>query len=400
MTINSSTTPADPESAFDVVIVGAGYVGCTAALVLDQLGISVCLLSAHPLATQPSAQWDVRVFTLSPGSECLLTGLGVWGCLEAARLAPVYRMAIEADTGIGQLDFDAMTSGVSHLATVVEGGRLQAALESVLRSRTSIVLRAPMTVSDMEWRRDDVVVTLQGGDKLSARLLLGADGTDSMVRARAGIGLHHRGYGQKGVVANFRAEVAHGGRAFQWFRDDGVLAYLPLTERDLSIVWSTDTDRAARLLSLPANLLAEEVAAAGGKVLGELVPLSAAAAFPLRLARAERVTGHRLVLLGDAAHSVHPLAGQGVNLGLRDVAALAKLLKERQPGTDVASAATLKQYEIARRRDTMSMMALTDGLQRLFGVQHPMARAVRSNGMTFLDRIPVIKRALMRQAML
>lgn len=389
-----------PQSEFDVIVVGAGYVGCATALALDQLGLSVCLLSARPLATKPSQTWDVRVFTLSPGSECLLTTLGAWDCLEASRLAPVYRMVIEADAGVGQLDFDAMSSGVSHLATVVEGGRLQAALESVLRARPSIALRAPMTLVDIEWRRDDVMVTLEGGDRIVARLLVGADGTDSVVRARAGIGLHHRGYGQLGVVANFSAEVAHGGRAFQWFRDDGVLAYLPLTERDLSIVWSTESDHATRLLSLPADQLAREVAVAGGKALGELVPLSAAAAFPLRFALPERATGHRLVLLGDAAHSVHPLAGQGVNLGLRDVAALAKLLKERQPGTDVASAAMLKQYEIHRRRDTMSILALTDGLQRLFGVQHPMVRAVRSNGMTFLDQVGVIKRALMRQAML
>lgn len=320
--------------------------------------------------------------------------------MEAARLAPIYRMQIEGDEAAGQISFDAMAMGVSHLGTVLEGGRMQAALEAALRARPSIAIRAPAQILGIEWTAQGVEIRVSEGDPLQGRLLLGADGAESMVRARAGIDVRYRGYSQEGIVTNFQAEIPHGGRAFQWFRADGVLAFLPLPGRALSIVWSTDPERAARFKSMPPAAFAAEVQAASGGVLGALTPLSKVAGFPLKYARAERPIGHRLALLGDASHSVHPLAGQGVNLGFRDVADLAKLLKERPAGTDVASSSLLRQYEKARRHDTMSMVAVTDGLQRLFGATHPILRMIRSRGMSVLDHFSILKRALMRQAML
>lgn len=383
---------------FDVVIVGGGHVGCAAALALRALDLTVCLVDARPMATTLAPDWDLRVFTLSPGSERLLTDLGVWQRLDPGRLAPVYHMQIEGDAGAGRLEFDSMAAGVPQLATVVEGNRLQGALEAALAD-AGVTLLAPRAIEDVRWSRDEVAVTARGEDALRARLLLGADGTESPVRARAGIAWHYRGYGQSGVVAHFRAPICHQGRAFQWFRADGVLAFLPLPGHLLSIVWSTQTARAAELRSMPPDGLAAEVTAASGAVLGDLEPVSASAAFPLRYARADRITGRRLALLGDAAHCVHPLAGQGVNLGFRDVATLAEVLKERPAQSDVAASALLRRYESRRRRDTMSMVAVTDGLHRLFGAEHPLARAIRSSGMRALDRIALVKHALMRQAM-
>lgn len=383
---------------FDAVIIGGGHVGCAAALALRQLGLTVCLVNARPLATALVPEWDLRVFSISPGSEQLLTGLGVWQRMDGQRIAPIYRMQVEGDGGAGRLEFDAMSAGVAHLATVVEGSRLQAALEAGL-AQAGVVLHAPCVVEDLQWTRDGVVVTLPDYRAVRGKLLLGADGTESMVRARAGISWHYRGYGQCGVVAHLRATIAHQGRAFQWFRGDGVLAFLPLPGDLLSIVWSTDTARAAALQAMDPQAFAAELTAASDAILGDLQAMSAVAAFPLRYGRAERVTGLRVALLGDAAHSVHPLAGQGVNLGFRDIVALAAVLTERSGQSDVAASSLLRQYESRRRRDTMSMVAVTDGLHRLFGTGHPLVRLMRSSGMSALDRIPVIKHALMRQAM-
>ncbi len=383
----------------DVVMAGAGHVGCATALALDALGLSVCLVDPKPFATNPVQDWDVRVFTLSPGSERFLEELGVWSRLDATRRASVYRMQVFGDAPASTITFDAMRTGVERLATIVEGSRLQAALESRVRE-TSIKVLTPASIRSIDWRRNMVQVGLADARSMDCRLVVGADGTDSLVRSQARIGLHYRGYGQQGVVANFQAEKAHRGRAFQWFREDGVLAFLPLPGQLLSIVWSTNTDHASRLLSLDASELVAQVEAASGRVLGGLTLVTKARAFPLRYARAHSMIARRVALVGDAAHSVHPLAGQGVNLGMRDAQALAGVLKERPHGADVGESECLTRYQRARREDTMSVFAVTDGLQKLFATSSPLLRTLRNQGMNMVDWLSPAKHALVRRALL
>ena len=379
-------------------MVGAGYVGCATALALEALGWSVCLQSPHSLGAQPDPNWDLRVFTISPGNERLLDILGVWQHLDAARLSPVYKMEVAGDGGRGSLEFDAMAAGVSHLATVVEGGRLQAAMEARLHARGGVRVEVG-EIADLTWSHDKVVSKLRDGRAITGKLVCGADGADSQVRTRAGIALRQRGYGQQGVVANFRAQKAHRGRAFQWFRPDGVLALLPLPGHLLSMVWSTDDAHARELCAHDPGQLAAQVAAASQGVLGELEALSPARAFPLRYGRADPIVGHRVVLLGDAAHCVHPLAGQGVNLGLRDVSDLGDYLKEHRYDADVAASGRLGGFENRRRSDILAVMALTDGLHRLFAGTHPILRRMRTDGMRAVNELSMLKRALIQHAM-
>ncbi len=387
------------------MIVGAGSVGCAAALALESLGLTVCVLGPKPILAKPSAAkpqdpWDVRVFTISPGSEQLLRGLGVWARLDPSRLGTLYRMEVHGDLPSGAITFDAQRIGVSHLASVVENGRLQGALEQEISQRSAIGVLAPATIESIDWTSGEVQVVLGNSRAVRGHLLVGADGADSFVRAQARIGVAYGTYGQRGVVANFEAKKAHVGRAFQWFRPDGVLAFLPLPGRILSMVWSTPAENAARLCTLGPNDLAREVQEASGDVLGALKVVTPPRSFPLRYLKAKSFVGLRTALLGDAAHSVHPLAGQGVNLGFRDVEALARVLGELPPGADAGAPSLLKKYQRERLEDTMSVFAVTDGLQKLFAAPNPLIRALRNRGMSAVDRLSPVKNALMRRALL
>ena len=383
------------------MIAGAGSVGCAAALALDSLGLGVCLIDPKPVQPLAAADpWDARVLTVSPGSERLLQGLGVWARLDASRLAVLYRMEVLGDLPSGAISFDAMGEGVSHLACVVENNRLQGALEQELRRRSAIRVHAPASIKSIDWTPDEVRVVLGDARTIRGRLLVGADGADSFVRARARLGVAFANYGQRGVVANFEADKANEGRAFQWFRPDGVLALLPLPGHALSMVWSTATQNAARLCSLTLGQLEAEVQEACGNVLGALRVMTPPQSFSLRHVRATNVIGFRTALVGDAAHCVHPLAGQGVNLGFRDVEALARVLRERPLRASVGEIGLLKKYQRERLEDTMSVFALTDGLQKLFAAPNPLIRALRNQGMSTLDRLSPLKHALVQRALL
>ena len=235
---------------------------------------------------------------------------------------------------------------------------------------------------------------------LSAKLVVGADGVRSWVRQAAGIVAEPRPYGQTAVVANFDCERAHHGVARQWFRDDGgVLAWLPLPGRRISIVWSAPDALAAELRALQRDALAARVADAGGHALGVLAPITDAATFPLSFLKLPATIAHRLALVGDAAHGVHPLAGQGVNLGFGDVEALAGVLAERGPVGDPGAPILLERFARRRAEPVLAMQTVTDGLVRLFGPATPWLKTLRNAGMTAVDRLPVLKRALAQPAL-
>ena len=237
------------------------------------------------------------------------------------------------------------------------------------------------------------------GATLRARLLVGADGANSAVRAAAGIGSRSTDYEQTAVVCNFRCAKPHLDTAWQWFTDEGVVALLPLPDDHVSLVWSAPRTLAQQLLALPPAELARRVTARSGGVLGDLQPAGIVASFPLRLVVVDRLIAPRIALVGDAAHVVHPLAVQGLNLGLQDVASLLEVLRGREAFRDIGDTVLLRRYERSRAEPVAMMRAATDGLARLFGSDDALARTVRNTGLAAVDRLGPVKRLLIRQAL-
>jgi ubiquinone biosynthesis UbiH/UbiF/VisC/COQ6 family hydroxylase len=251
----------------------------------------------------------------------------------------------------------------------------------------------------VHWGPAQATLRLETGEALHSRLLVAADGADSWLRRQAGLAAEESGYGQTAVVANFETGEPHHGVAFQWFRSDGVLALLPLPDNRASMVWSARQELADRLLALGPEELCAEVGAASGEMLGRLRLITAPAGFGLRLIRVQRLVGTRLALVGDAAHNLHPLAGQGVNLGFRDARELASVLAARGQERDAGSRALLRRYERARREDILAMTAVTHGLQRLFNNSVPPLAWLRNLGLSLTDHLLPLKASLIKHAL-
>lgn len=387
----------------DVVIVGAGLVGLALAASLARMGLAVAIADRGGLAIADSDDagddWDNRVYAISPGSAALLHGLGVWQRLAPERIAAIEAMDVYGDDG-GAIHFSAYAQGERALAWIVENRALQAALAEAVRLESGIEVFAPCALDHIDWRGDAADVRLEDGRHLSARLVVGADGVHSWTRAQAGIAVESRGYAQTAVVANFAIERPHRGRALQWFLPHrGVLAWLPLPGARMSMVWSAPKAFAEELCALDADALCDIVAAAGGNELGVLRSIGAAASYPLSFLKLPTSIGPRLALVGDAAHAVHPLAGQGVNLGFGDVAALTSALAIHAIVGDAGAPMLLQRYARRRAEAVQSMLAATDGLVRLFGSTLPWVRSIRNLGMTGVDKLPFAKAVLAQPAL-
>ena len=392
---------AAADREFDVLIVGAGLPGLALALALRGSGLSVGLVDRRQPVVDETPAWDSRIFAISPGNASFLHDIGVWSRLDHERLEPVEAMRIFGDRAGAELNLSAFDEGQRALAWIVEQRELMAATLAAWADAASpepICADAPAEALSSE--RDSVALRLADGQTLRARLVVGADGLRSWTRDQAGISAVPRPYGQTAVVANFATEFAHHGRAYQWFRPDGgILAWLPLPGRRMSIVWSAPESAAESLLALDDTQFTAGVAAAGGSVLGQLDLLTARASYPLVFMRLPSPVAHRVALVGDAAHGVHPLAGQGLNLGYADCDELARVLRERGAIGDPGCNLLLGRYARNRAWATLSMQAVTDGLWRLFGAQQAIPAALRNRGMTILDRLPAAKSVLMQPAM-
>ena len=379
---------------YQVVIVGAGLVGTAAAVALGRQGLRVALVERQPPHV-PDETWDTRIYAISPASQRFLERIGAWQRMDAARIQPVFRMDVAGDT-TGALRLDAYESGVSHLATILESGRLQHALWQAIEADGNVALHWPATIESLDTDGASTQLTLADGTTLEAELVVGADGAASRIREWAGLASTLTPYGQSGVVANFECERPHRGTAFQWFFDSDILAWLPLSGNRLSMVWSTETAHADELVALDAAALTARVQAAGHDRVGDLRRLTPAAAFPLRLIRVEAAVAPGVALIGDAAHGVHPLAGQGVNLGFGDAEDLAAILA-RHRQAHCGDIRVLQHYARERAEPVRRMQALTHGLHHLFAD----ARAgwLRNTGMTLVNHVPPVKAALIREAM-
>ena len=388
---------------YDVAVLGAGLVGLSLAASLARAGMRVAIVDRSKVdaaaLSSTDEDWDARVYAISPGSVTFLSGIGAWQRLRADRLCAIESMDVRGDAG-GRLTFSAYELGERALAWIVENREMHAALVACVRDTPGIDVLAPQAPASIAFSAGAAELRCDGGDALSSRLIVGADGVRSWTRAQAG--MHHdpRPYAQTAVVANFASERAHRGRAFQWFLPDGgVLAWLPLPGRRISMVWSAPEPLAHELLALDGGALAERVALAGARALGGLTTITAPASFPLSLLRLPSVIAQRLALVGDAAHGVHPLAGQGVNLGFGDAAALSSILSDRGTVRDPGASLLLQRYARRRLEPVSAMQGVTDGLVRLFGSRSPWIGALRNRGMSLVGSVGPLKRLLAQPAL-
>lgn len=383
---------------WDVVVVGAGMVGASAALALEREGLKVALVEDQP-ATAPSAgePVDLRVVAIAPHAQALLAELGVWPAIAAMRASPYTRMEVTDALAQANLHFDASDYGWQALGHIVENrlvaGALWAALERSAVQRYQD--RVAHHVSDAQGVR----VQLAGGAALDARLLIAADGVHSKLRADSLIGVDGAPYGQSALVAHIELERPHAQTAWQRFLPSGPLAFLPLLDGRASIVWTLPGERAQALSQAEeADFIAQLVRASDGRY-GRLQLASARALFPLRLQIAQRFAAERLILIGDAAHVVHPLAGQGVNLGFQDVLALRDLVRRaRARQRSFCAASDLARWARARRSEATLAARSFDALNRLYAVHDGPLLPLRALGLNLVDRLSPLKRKLAEQA--
>ncbi len=366
---------------FDVQVLGAGIVGRCLALALARAGLSVAL---RPEGARAAGHDDVRAYALNAASVELLRSLKVWDALPAHAATAVLDMHVQGDANRSAIDFSAWQQQVSALAWITDAALLERELAAAVRFAPHITVVEP-------------------GTELRAPLTALCEGKASTTRAALGIAFDRVDYGHQAIAARLTSSRAHQGIARQWFRAPDVLALLPFDapqpERSYALVWSLPNERAQQLLALDAAAFEHELMQASGGEGGVLTLASERAAWPLMLAQASAWCGPGWVLLGDAAHVVHPLAGQGLNLGLADVAALVEVIRRREPWRALGDEKLLRRYARERAAPTWAMGQLTDGLLRLFADDLPLARELRNRGLTLVNHVSPLKRWLTARAL-
>lgn len=378
-----------------ILIAGGGPVGL--GLACAATGFDVTIVEALPPSVlSVDGPFDPRIFAISPGTRDFLRAVGAWDHLDMRRVAPVRRMVVRGDAG-AQLAFTPPPRAA--LAWIVEAPRLAAALLACAAEEGRVQIRQGVPASAFGAQAGASWIALESGERLEGDLLVGADGPDSPVRAALAIATEETRYGETAVVANFETERSHEGIARQWFRGDGVLAWLPLPGRRMSMVWSAPDAVARGLLAEDAQAFARRVRDAGGAELGDLTLVSTPVGFPLRLVNVPQSVAPGVALIGDAAHAVHPLAGQGVNLGFQDARLLSEVLASRTALERPGDLRVLRRYARGRREDVTAMQWVTDGLDRLFASGNPAASGLRNLGLRLVDAQPWARRALSTRAM-
>lgn len=393
------TMSADAER-YDVTIVGGGLVGLALAAALGQDGFRVAIIEAgEPVTDWPQDSIDLRVYAITRNSQQLFTQLGAWEAMQS-RAGPFRDMHVWDAGGGGQIHFDSAEVGEPCLGHIVESRVIEKALLDVIARFPGVSRFCPARVQDFADAGDAQQILLEDGRTLSAGLLVGADGRNSRVRDYAGIHAIVSDYGQQALVAVVATEKSHQQTARQRFLPTGPLAFLPLFDGRSSIVWSATNDEAQRLLQLDDAAFCATLSDAFDHRLGAVLDCGERVLFPLHRQYAQQYVAPRIALVGDAAHVIHPLAGQGVNLGLSDVRELAAVLHTaREQQRDIGAFAVLRRYERARKGENLAMMTAMDAFKHLFGSRVAPLRWARNLGLNLVDAAPLVKHQIMRAAM-
>lgn len=403
----------------DIIIAGGGPVGLAMACCLAGSGLRLQLVDAgkNPVETDTLASqagspgFDPRVSALTVASQALLTRLGAWDTISATRACPYHDMHVWDGEGTASIHFSAADLHMEALGHIVENRLLTSALGAVAQDQENLAILQGETLKDITVTEQDalpVSLVLDSGRELRARMLIGADGANSLVRAQAGFAVREWDYGHRAIVTTVKTARPHQYTAWQRFLSSGPLAFLPLHlpgveaagQQYCSIVWSCVTERAEGLLALDDAAFRQALGAAFEFRLGEILETDARVAFPLWQRHATDYVQDHFALVGDAAHTIHPLAGQGVNLGLADVGALSEVIAAALGrGEDYTARQVLSRYQRRRKGPNLGMMAAMEGFKRLFGTDDPALTWLRNTGFRLADQAPLLKHRLMRQAM-
>ncbi len=384
----------------ELVIAGAGLTGMLLGVACAGAGLEVALVDPQDPAAMLMPGFDGRTSAIAYGSRLVFDGIGLWPDI-AAEAEPIREIRVADDGSPLFLHYDSRDlGGDTPLGYIVENRVLRRALYERARALPNLRLLAPRRIAALEANATGALALLDDGERLRARLVAAADGQGSPLRQAAAIRATQWRYRQTGIVTTVAHARPHRGIAIEHFLPAGPFAILPMTGNRSSIVWTEHADLAPLLLALPEAEFAAELRARFGGFLGEIEPIGPRWAYPLALLQAERYVGRRLALVGEAAHVIHPIAGQGLNIAIRDVAALAELIvDQRRLGLDIGDEAMLERYQRWRRADALLLAAVTDGLNRLFSNAIPPVRLARDLGLAVVHRLPPLKRLLMHHAM-
>jgi len=386
---------------YDVVIVGGGMVGATLACALGDTTLRVALVEANSDMPQWNlSDYALRVSAITHASQQIFEILGIWPAIEERRAYAFRDMHVWDATGNGELHFDSAELGEAHLGHIIENDVIVIALYKRLKDFQNVDLLSSHTCEQVFFDAENASLRLSGGKTLKTSLIIAADGSKSWLRQQANITVRGWDYDQSALVTYVRTEKPHQDTAWQRFMPDGPLAFLPLDKNISSIVWSTHPEQAKLLAALDEDIFCAELTVAFEDRLGKVESTGPRAVYPLRFFDAERYVQPRLALIGDAAHTMHPLAGQGVNLGLADVASLAEvLLQAHQAKRDPGLEHTLRRYERWRKSENRIMLASVDSFKRLYGSDMAVVRWLRNSGMELLDHFGPVKQHVLAYAM-
>ena len=385
---------------YDVAIVGGGMVGLATAIGLANADLNVVVIDAG--TTQAvSGEPKLRVSAINKASQQLLENLGAWQYLDDSRVSPYQKMSVWDKDGLGKIEFDAHSISEAYLGSIIENDAISYALAKRASEISNITYIENQRLERVAFGEREAWLTLANGDNVSAAVVVAADGANSWVRQQCSIPLTFWDYGHHAIVATVRTELAHDATARQAFLPGGPLAMLPLYDDNLcSIVWSVPSDQAEQLLALDEIEFGKALTAALDGRLGMCQVISERQSFPLRMRYARHFARHRLVLAGDAAHTIHPLAGQGVNLGFLDAASIIETFTElHEQGKDLGEYSHLRALERWRKAEAMEMIATMEGFKRLFAGSNPLKKAMRDIGLTLVDNVAGLKTVFIKQAM-
>ncbi len=385
----------------DVAIIGGGMVGLTVAAALEKSGLRVAVIESKLPDTQLDNLPDVRVSAISRASENILDYVGAWQGIVSRRAAPYTSMKVWEQDSFAHIDFEAEQIAQRNLGHIVENRVIQLSLLEKIEKQDNVTVFAPERCSKILFGESEAWINLESGKAITAKLVVGADGANSWLRQQLDIPLTHWDYGHSALVANIRTVDSHNKTARQIFRPEGPLAFLPLGESNLSsIVWSLDPLHAEDLVSMSEEEFNKQLTAGFDNQLGLCEVEGERQAFPLKMRYAKDFVKERVVLVGDAAHTIHPLAGQGVNLGLADAAALAETIIELHlEGKDIGLKTNLRPFERWRKAEAAQMIASMQGFKTLFSGSNPIKKLVRGIGMSLTNEVTPVKDECLKRAL-